>query len=238
MARISLCLFLCLFQSWSWAQYEGDDVYDPFADYSEFEENAQEEADINFFRNGRFFNISLLLGGRMFTDGMAQNIEAAPSPGIALTYFFNLRMALQFSYTYSQHVLGPFAGQLNNTDVVVQGNMGMTSLAFDLKYYVNTDNVTRGLANLNPYFLAGFSQNSRSFSLIDQTIVGKDDGAGLDMGFGIEIPIARNEMFVGGQFTYTFVNFSTENRPWTDNPQIFLDGDIMQLYFIFGFNFL
>ncbi len=238
MARLSLCLFLCLFQSWSWAQYEGDDVYDPFADYSEFEENVQEEADINFFRNGRFFNLSLLLGGRMFTDGMAQNIEAAPMPGIALTYFFNLRMALQFSYTYSQHVLGPFAGQINNSNQIVQGNMGLTSLAFDLKYYVNTDNVTRGLADLNPYFLAGFSQNSRSFSLIDQTIVGKDDGAGLDMGFGIEIPVARNEMFIGAQFTYTFVNFATENRPWVENPQTYLDGDIMQLNFIFGFNFL
>jgi len=238
MARLSLCLFLCLFQSWGWAQYEGDDVYDPFADYSEFEENVQEEADINFFRNGRFFNLSLLLGGRMFTDGMAQYVEAAPTPGIALTYFFNLRLALQFSYTFSQHVLGPFSGQINNTNVNVQGNMGLTSIAFDLKYYVNTDNVTRGLANLNPYFLAGFSQNSRSFSLVDQTIVGKDDGAGLDMGFGIEIPVARNEMFVGAQFTYTFANFSSENRPWTENPQIFLDGDIMHLNFIFGFNFL
>jgi hypothetical protein len=238
MNRLILILILGLISPNLMAQYDGDDVYDPFADYSEFEENVQEEADINFFRNGRFFNISLLMGGRMFNGGMAQNVEAAPSPGIALSFFFNLRMALQFSYTYSQHVLGPFSGQLNNSLVTVQGNMGMTSLAFDLKYYINTANVTRGLAALNPYLLGGFSQNSRSFSLIDQTIVGKDDGAGLDLGFGIEIPIARNEMFIGAQFTYTYVNFSTENRPWTDNPQTYLDGDVMQLYFVFGFNFL
>ena len=36
------------------AQFDADDTYDPFADYSEFDEAQEEEADINFFRNGRF----------------------------------------------------------------------------------------------------------------------------------------------------------------------------------------
>ncbi len=36
------------------AQFDADDTYDPFADYSEFDEAQDEEADINFFRNGRF----------------------------------------------------------------------------------------------------------------------------------------------------------------------------------------
>lgn len=218
------------------AQYDGDDVYDPFADYSEFEEDSQEEADINFFRNGRFFNIGLLLGGRMFTGGMAQHVEASPSPGLALTYFFNIRLALQFAYTYSQHLLGPIDDPANVS--TIEGNVGMTSLSFDLKYYFNTSNVTRGLADLNPYILAGFSQNTRAFSLVDQTIVAKDEGGGIDLGVGVEIPVARNEMFVGAQFTYTYVNFATENQPWTQNPNVYLDGDVMQLYFLLGFNFL
>ena len=55
--RLFLCFFITVTSLTSYAQYEGDDVYDPFADYSEFEENSQEEADINFFRNGRFFNV-------------------------------------------------------------------------------------------------------------------------------------------------------------------------------------
>ncbi len=236
MRQIALTLLLIIFSSYSLAQYDGDDVYDPFADYSEFEEDSQEEADINFFRNGRFFNVGLLFGGRMFTGGMAEFVEASPSPGLALTYFFNLRLALQFSYTYSQHLLGPIPDPANSS--TVDGNVGMSSIAFDLKYYFNTNNVTRGLADLNPYILGGFSQNTRSFSLVDQTIVAKDDGAGIDLGFGIEIPVARNEMFIGAQFTYTYVNFATENQPWTQNPNNYLDGDIMQLYLIFGFNFL
>ena len=39
---------------------EDDDSYDPFADYSEFEEDSQEEADIHFFRNGRFFTLGFI----------------------------------------------------------------------------------------------------------------------------------------------------------------------------------
>lgn len=233
--RILVITLLLALTGPAFSQYEGDDVYDPFADYSEFEENSQEEADINFFRNGRFFNVSLLMGGHIFTKGMGQYVEAAPAPGIALTYFFNLRLALQFSYTYSQHVLGP----IPTTGAPIQGNMGLTGISFDLKYYFNTDNVTRGLADLNPYILGGFSQNSRAVSLIDQTIVSKDDGAGLDVGFGIEVPVARKEMFVGAQLTYTYVNFSTENKPFeTATPPAFLDGDIFKAYFVFGFNFL
>lgn len=223
----------------SHAQYEGDDVYDPFADYSEFEENSQEEADINFFRNGRFFNVAILMGGRMFTGGMGQFIEAAPSPGLALTYWFNLRLALMFSYTYSQHILGPIPENANqaNTDFV-QGNMSMNTLAFDLKYYFNTNNVTRGLADLNPYLLVGFSQSTRNFSLVDEFQVAKDDGPGLDIGAGIEIPVARNEMFIGLQFVYTYVNFASENNPLPVDPPVFLDGDVMNAHLVFGFNFL
>jgi hypothetical protein len=241
MFRLLFAALCLIFSMQAVAQYDGDDVYDPFADYSEFEEDSQEEADINFFRNGRFFNISLLMGGHMFTKGMAQNVDASPAPGIAMTYFFNLRLALQFSYAYSQHVLGPIpTGAANPTDPqTIEGNMGLTSISFDLKYYFNTANVTRGLADLNPYIIGGFSQNSRAFSYVDQTIVGKDDGAGLDLGVGIEIPVSRNEMFIGAQFTYTYVNFSTENMPYTNTPPIvYLDGDLMRLYVVFGFNFL
>lgn len=222
------------------AQYEGDDVYDPFADYSEFEESNQEEQDINFFRNGRFFNISLLVGGRMFPGGgMTEYVEPSLSPGVALTYFFSLRLALQISYIYSQHMLGPIGGaNTANNDGVIEGNLGVSSIGLDMKYYFNTANVTRGLAALNPYILGGFSQNTRTFSLVDQTIVAKDEGAGFDIGVGIEFPFARNDMYLGIQATYTYVTFSTENRPYDTSPAVYLDGDIAMLHFLIGFNFL
>src|ERR1700733_14940788 len=44
------------------AQSDADDAYDPFADYSEFEETMDEEEDINFFRNGRLMTLGFLAG--------------------------------------------------------------------------------------------------------------------------------------------------------------------------------
>ena len=50
---IVLSLGLVLSSPTGFAQDEEGNVYDPFIDYSEFEEAGEEEADINFFRNGR-----------------------------------------------------------------------------------------------------------------------------------------------------------------------------------------
>src|ERR1041385_294119 len=52
------------------AQHDADDSYDPFGDYSEFEEASDEEADLNFFRNGRFFTLGFQVGYQRFTDVM------------------------------------------------------------------------------------------------------------------------------------------------------------------------
>lgn len=236
MSRLLLVLVFTVFSAVTLAQYEGDDVYDPFADYSEFEESSEEEADINFFRNGRFFNFGFLFGGRMFSQGMAEHIEPNLSPGLTLTYFFNIQLALQFTYSYSSHLFGPIKDP--KKPIPFEGNVSFTHIAFDLKYYFNTDNVTRGLAFLNPYIHGGFSQNQRAFSAVDQVFVGRDDGAGMEAGVGIEIPLGRKEVFIGVQISYVYVNFSTENKPVVEDPDIFLDGDMVQAYFILGFNFL
>ena len=172
----------------------------------------------------------------MFTEGMAEHMEANLSPGISLTYFFNIRIALQFTYSYSSHILGPIANK-DPKGPPAEGNMSLTHIAFDLKYYFNTDNVTRGLALLNPYIHGGFSHNQRSFSIVDELSVGRDDGAGFEAGLGIEIPLSRESVFIGVQASYIFVNFSTENKPF-GNTNAYLDGDFMQGYFILGFNFM
>src|SRR3954462_13104442 len=77
------------------AQFDADDTYDPFADYSEFDEAQDEEADINFFRHGRFVTIGFLGGYRGFTQGSANLFKPAVNFGLFLSYFFDLRFALQ-----------------------------------------------------------------------------------------------------------------------------------------------
>ena len=219
------------------AQYEGDDVYDPFADYSEFEENSQEEADIHFFKNGRFFNAAFMLGWEQFTGEMGNHLAPNINPGLYLAYFFNLRFALQLSYTWAEHRLEIDTPTTNP----IIGNVTYSAWAFHLKYYFNTQNVTRGLAALNPYVIGGFAQNYRTFALNNVPVIAKDDATSFDVGFGIEIPISDNQMYLGTQIIYGAVNFPTENQEFQDDQGnatgVFLEGDKVNAHFFLGINF-
>src|SRR5208282_3311600 len=83
----------------------GDSNLDPFADYHEFEEDEQQEADENFFHNGRFFAVGIMGGYQSFTDVLGVLYQPTATYGLFLTYFFDLRFALQVSYMLATHPL-------------------------------------------------------------------------------------------------------------------------------------
>ncbi len=225
------------------AQFEADDTYDPFADYSEFDEAQDEEADINFFRNGRFVTVGFMGGFRGFTEGLGGMYRPATRFGLFLSYFFDLRFALQFSFLTSDHT---FRVVGSNPDQVARGNVSITTFGLDIKYYVNTQNVTKGLAKFNPYFIAGFARVDRTTSLQDPggdvlPGFGREGAMGFDFGIGIELPMLRNKMYFGGQAMYQLVNFQNENTEIRFNSgeqtNKYPNGDIWTALGIIGVNF-
>lgn len=187
---------------------DGDDSYDPFADYSEFEGASEEEEDINFFRNGRLLTMGFIGGFRGWTGNLSQIYSGDPTFGLFLSYFFDLRFALQFGFLTSSH-----AFVARGPTETLQGNVSIADIAFNLKYYFNTQNVTRGLADLNPYIIGGFSHLMRT-TVIDLAAddVAKDTAFAFDIGAGIEVPMMRNKMFFGLQGTYQLTMFPDEGK--------------------------
>ena len=223
------------------AQNDGDDSYDPFADYSEFEEASDEEADINFFRNGRFFTLGLGLGYRRFTNVMGEIYAPSTNFGGFLTYFFDLRFGLQVGYSVGDHNL-----EIKTATQNFRGTINLTSTSFHLKYFLSTQNVTRGLNAVNPYFIGGFSQNYRTFRVSGTSAYARDGALGFDAGVGLEVPMMRNKMFVGLQVLYQIVNFSDENTEiqFRDDAtganvatNIYPRGDIFSATAVLGINF-
>lgn len=188
------------------AENDMDDSYDPFSDYSEFDEASDEEADINFFRNGRFFTVGFALGMRGFTDTLNQLYSSAPTFGLFLSYFFDLRLALELGFQTGDHNF-----QISSPAERMAGNVSMTFIHMNLKYYLNTQNVTRGLADLNPYVLGGFSQVYRTYTIEGGDVPSREATTGVNGGAGIEIPLMRRKAFFGAQATYRYVNFKDEN---------------------------
>lgn len=229
-----LCLILIRAPG-AYAQ-DGDDAYDPFIDYNEYEIADEEEADINFFRHGRFLTAGFSIGQRMFTEGMSDLFEDDIAYGLYLSYFFDLRFALQFGYLTGNHAFS--VGGLS-------GDSKLNGISVDLKYYLNTQNVTKGLASLNPYVIGGFTSFSRESVIDGQPEFGKDSAMAFDLGVGIEFPLMDKKMYVGGQAMYQLVNFKNENSEIILNKGTvsevptgkYPNGDLITLLFILGVNF-
>jgi hypothetical protein len=219
------------------AENDVDDSYDPFSDYSEFDEASDEEADINFFRNGRFFTVGFAMGMRSFTGELNQLYTSSATYGLFLSYFFDLRLALELGFQTGDHSF-----EIITPAERLAGNVSLTLINMNLKYYFNTQNVTRGLADLNPYMLGGFSQVYRTYTLEDADIGSREAVVGVNGGLGIEIPIMRRKGFVGAQATYRYINFKDENSPIVNattgtNYGIRPKGDSFDLVGILGMSF-
>ncbi|MCC7405549.1 MAG: outer membrane beta-barrel protein [Bdellovibrionales bacterium] len=219
------------------AQFESDDSYDPFADYSEFDAASDEEADINFFRNGRFFTLGFIGGYRTLTDTLGDIYAPTFTFGLFLSYFFDLRFAMQLAFVTGDHTID-FTSPAGTR---VRGTASITSMGFDLKYYLNTQNVTRGLAKLNPYLIGGFSQVYRTSTVTGQSAFAKEGALGFNMGAGVEVPMLRNKMFLGFQGAYHLISFRDENSEINlaggEKTGIFPTGDYLTFLVIMGINF-
>jgi hypothetical protein len=214
-----------------------DDVYDPFIDYSEFEEAGDEEADINFFRHGRFVTLGGLLGQRRLTENMRDVYADSSVFGLSLSYFFDFRFALQFSYITGSHPI-----RFKGPTTTVRGDSKVNSFGADIKYYLNTQNITRGLATFNPYLVGGFASVSRQNTTDGQAIFSNQSAMAFNAGAGIEFPLMRNKMYIGGQFLYQLVNFKDENSQiilddGNEPTGIYPSGDFMYIFATLGVNF-
>ncbi|MES2803090.1 MAG: hypothetical protein V4654_11400 [Bdellovibrionota bacterium] len=221
---------------------EADDSFDPFSDYNEFDQETDEEADIHFLRNGRYLTLGLLAGYRDFTKGFAEGYEPGLNYGVQLSYFFDLNLAAALSYSTGDHGVAFYSATEEYT-----GTVNIQIFDIHVKYYVNTDNVTKGLADLNPYLLVGTGMFVRTYNLNESFAGDPDKVVGFRLGTGIEIPLVQRRFYFGAQAIYNYVQFPDENNFFIDeggsgipnlqaiNPH--LDGDIYELNFIIGSNF-
>jgi hypothetical protein len=226
----------------SWTPKEGVllaqdnyDAYDPFADYSEFDEATDEEEDIYFFKNGRFFSIGLIGGYRILTDTYGQIYQAAPNFGLSLEYFFDLRLAMQVSYITGDHTFNFLANGQRYS-----GSLTISGFSFDLKYYLNVQNTTKGISDFNPYIFGGLSQLSRELRRNDAEGTGKDTSTAFQIGMGTEFPMAKNKYHLGFEAIYQYVNFPDEGSYLTvdhNQTSVRLNGDSIRMQVILGFNF-
>ena len=240
---LALFIFVVAFSKPLLAQTTANDVdesFDPFADYTEYEQQTEEEADINFLRNGRYLTLAFVGGYRSFVGGgLAQAYRPSVDYGFEFNYFFDLNLAGSISYVTGDHDVN-----FQSTTTLYTGNVNLQIIDFHIKYYFNTDNVTKGLADLNPYFLLGGGYYTRIYNLNQSLSADPDHVSGFKLGTGIEIPMFRRRAYVGVQGIYRYVQFPDENKGFIEEgDNVFnpitpkMDGDIFEINILLGLNF-
>lgn len=248
-----LILISSLFNQHVYAQTsEVDEGFDPFSDYNEVEQSAEEEADINFFKNGRFLSLGFLAGYRGFTDGLSQGYSPSVAWGLQFSYFFDIQLATSLSYSISDSSVDFYSyndASYSSISEHYTGSVNIQNFDLNVKYYFNTENVTRGLAELNPYFLVGTGMIVRTYNLSKSFALQPDKPIGFKFGSGIEIPLMRHKAYLGLQATYHYVQFPDENNdriqedkagsptPVLSPVKPRLNGDFYELTTTLGVNF-
>ena len=104
--------------------------------------------------------------------------------------------------------------------------------------------MTKGLADLNPYFLLGGGYYTRIYNLNQSLSADPDHVSGFKLGTGIEIPMFRRRAYVGVQGIYRYVQFPDENKGFIEEgDNVFnpitpkMDGDIFEINILLGLNF-
>ena len=105
-------------------------------------------------------NVGLFLGGHFFTQVMWDLYKPGLGGGLYLSFFMNMRVALEAEYFLSSHTVSiPIISTSNNERDFV-GSLRTNVWAGNIKYYLNTQNVTKGLAAINPYTFIGVGKNT------------------------------------------------------------------------------
>lgn len=205
------------------------DSYNPFIDYSEFEDSVSEKENILFFQKGRALSLSVFAGYEAVTPTIRQIYGDSPSLiGAAITIFIDLRFALQVS--------GAFPRSHYNS--LLNSSPNFSNAGLDFKYYINKQKLTKKVSEIiNPYFIAGpfwfhigdYNLNNSApttpvvpiITSTPTTTTGTAPAAdltslegatlqnfqalGLKVGAGLEVSLFKNT-FVGLEISYLYTN--------------------------------
>lgn len=171
----------------------------PFTQYGDFNEADEESEAALFFKYGRFFGISVGVGFHGTTGNRALLWQGGfPLVDIRLHYWFDLQLALQLEFYNVSHYY-EFGSE--------QVDVAMTHFGVDLKYYIDTRNLSAPISFASPYLLIGGGNFSKSESNVQLESVDTDSKFGVSVGAGLEFPISHRNTYFVVEGKVHFINF-------------------------------
>ncbi|MCO4793507.1 MAG: hypothetical protein KC493_07340 [Bacteriovoracaceae bacterium] len=193
---------------------EDDDLNiggDIFSDFNESLDEAQVVEDERFYRYGRFFSFSILLGITTFDGNRGAAYENDPPTfGLSINWFTDFQTSFGLGFEYSKHHM--FFGEQTEgfkPDPVGFIDVNMLRVFLAYRYYIETSNLGTAVTYSNPYFTGRMEYWYVTNKFVDQSELANDTGGGFGFGagFGLEFPIKLKESYLGVEFLFHTVNF-------------------------------
>jgi opacity protein-like surface antigen len=182
---------------------EEDFNSNPYTSYGEFNnQEAEEEADEQFFQYGRFFGISLGLGYEAVTGnrGLVYN-SGFPDIEFKLHYWFDFNFALTIDVNSVTHSFTDPNQAIGHTDV------NIVHLGLELKYYFDTKDLSSTVSFANPYIIAGVGPYTKTQTSAGVAGSSSDTSIGLDLGAGLEFAVSPKKVYFEFEGRVHIVNF-------------------------------
>jgi Outer membrane protein beta-barrel domain len=163
----------------------------PFMDYAEFNSEKDEEDDTRFFQYGRFFGISGGLGLQSSFGNRGQLWQGGfPTLDFKLIYWFDFDLSLDLELFSSPSFFEGGSQAGGHTDV------NLTSLGMNLRYAINTKDLSAAITFLNPYLSIGVGSYTKTqVSTLLQT-TDTDSSLGLSAGLGLEFALKPRKVYL------------------------------------------
>ncbi len=192
------------------SQHDSSENYDyqksPFTDYAEFNQSQDEEADTRFFQFGRFFGLSIGVGLEQVMGNRGLLYQGGfPVFDVKLHYWFDFNFALDMGVFTAYHFY--------NTSVASVGGLVNVNILFaglNLKYYIETKNLSSLISFASPFIEIGGGAYSKTQFYVNTSLTDNNVAAGGSLGAGLEFTLNPHRTF-----------FQLEGKahlvPYTDN---------------------
>lgn len=202
------------------AHAQNVDYYDDYSSFTQDYEDLDDETRAVF---GKFFQTTVYAGTGLFTGELGAANSAGVNIGVKFIYYFDPTWAAEIGGFWIQH-----ASAYTPENTGAAGNLNLSTrlipIVGSLRYAFDTQNMPRGLAQMNPYLSAGgalvFRQeavsgtpNIPNYDAVVQTRY--SEGAifgstnfGLHVGGGAEFDVYKNRVFAGLDLRYYMMFWS------------------------------
>lgn len=169
-----------------------------------------------FHEYGRFFGFHVGIGHTTFTHMRRKAyVDIPPTLHLSLRYFFNLHLSCNVGFEYSFHQMminTPVNGYDDPNDLLGRVSTYIPRIFLAIRYAPDVSKYSRILLFSNPYitFRGEYVYHKNIFP--DRTDLSTEItyDMGIALGFGIEIPLKKNNTFFNLEFLFHMINFSDQ----------------------------